>query len=177
MVALLTSVRNSPCFGGLRRTKTCHRQLFARPSVCFLVTFCTTQKVTTRPLSGKLRGFPNLESTHRSRSFAPQQLKPFIKEDSRFCKPRISTPKQQIRTNKIKSFFCLAAVSLPGRHTPCAFSPPLRGFSFRLRRSHVAAATSFSRQIAASPKGRPQGRTPSAKPPQAPSILRCRSPF
>ena len=32
MVALLTSVRNSPCFGGLRRTKTCHRQLFARPS-------------------------------------------------------------------------------------------------------------------------------------------------
>ena len=35
MVALLTSVRNSPCFGGLRRTKTCHRQLFARPSMLF----------------------------------------------------------------------------------------------------------------------------------------------
>ena len=63
MVALLTSVRNSPCFGGLRRTKTCHRQLFARPSTCFLVTFCTTQKVTIR---------------------SPSQ------GDSRFCKPRIS---------------------------------------------------------------------------------------
>ena len=35
MVALLTSVRNSPCFGGLRRTKTCHWQLFARPSMLF----------------------------------------------------------------------------------------------------------------------------------------------
>ena len=35
MVALLTSVRNSPCFGGLRRTKTCHWQLFARPSGFF----------------------------------------------------------------------------------------------------------------------------------------------
>ena len=35
MVALLTSVRNSPCFGGLRRTKTCHRQLFVRPSMLF----------------------------------------------------------------------------------------------------------------------------------------------
>ncbi len=46
-VALLTSVRNSPCFGGLRRTKTCHWQLFARPSV-FLGTFCTPQKVPIR---------------------------------------------------------------------------------------------------------------------------------
>ena len=36
MVALLTSVRNSPCFGGLRRTKTCHWQLFARPSRKFI---------------------------------------------------------------------------------------------------------------------------------------------
>ena len=36
MVALLTSVRNSPCFGGLRRTKTCHWQLFARPSRKFV---------------------------------------------------------------------------------------------------------------------------------------------
>ena len=88
MVALLTSVRNSPCFGGLRRTKTCHWQLFARPSrkfvpagtahsVCFLVTFCTTQKVTTRFPYGK----------------AP-----------RFCKPRISTPQPQLRTATIKTF-------------------------------------------------------------------------
>ncbi len=77
MVALLTSVRNSPCFGGLRRTKTCHWQLFARPSTCFLVTFCTTQKVTSR---------------------SPSQ------EASRFSKPRFSSPKQRFRTNKIKTF-------------------------------------------------------------------------
>ncbi len=44
MVALLTSVRNSPCFGGLRRTKTCHWQLFARPSVCFLCYFLHNAK-------------------------------------------------------------------------------------------------------------------------------------
>ena len=44
MVALLTSVRNSPCFGGLRRTKTCHWQLFARPSTCFLCYFLHAAK-------------------------------------------------------------------------------------------------------------------------------------
>ena len=87
--------------------------------MCFLVTFCTTQKVTTRiPLQGasrfckpqtstpqrqlrtatiktflrKLRGSANLDSAHRSDIFAPQQLKPF-KEASRFSKPRISTHK------------------------------------------------------------------------------------
>ena len=44
MVALLTSVRNSPCFGGLRRTKTCHRQLFARPSSIFFLLFVKYKK-------------------------------------------------------------------------------------------------------------------------------------
>ena len=47
-----------------------------RPA-CFLVTFCTTQKVTTRSLCREHRGFPNLESAHHNCSFAPQQLKPF----------------------------------------------------------------------------------------------------
>ena len=44
LVALLTSVRNSPCFGGLRRTKTCHRQLFARPSSNFFLLFVKYKK-------------------------------------------------------------------------------------------------------------------------------------
>ena len=63
MVALLTSVRNSPCFGGLRRTKTCHWQLIARPSTCFLVTICTTQKVTSRSLRREIRGLQNLDAS------------------------------------------------------------------------------------------------------------------
>ena len=76
MVALLTSVRNSPCFGGLRRTKTCHRQLFARPSTCFLVTFCTMQKVTIRSLCREHRGSANLESARRKGGFALTKLNP-----------------------------------------------------------------------------------------------------
>ena len=56
MVALLTSVRNSPCFGGLRRTKTCHRQLFARPSSSFS-TFCKVQKVEQKALKISYRKF------------------------------------------------------------------------------------------------------------------------
>ena len=104
MVALLTSVRNSPCFGGLRRTKTCHRQLFARPSTCFLVTFCTTQKVTIRSLCREHRGSVNLESAHPNNTFPLTKLKPFQKGDSRFSKPRISPPEQQLPTNIIKTF-------------------------------------------------------------------------
>ena len=69
---------------------------FARPSVCFLVTFCRAQKVTTR---------------------TPSQEVP------RFCKPRISTPKQQIRTNKIKSFRRLGVTFL----VAAATFLPLRG--------------------------------------------------
>ena len=72
--------------------------------VCFLVTFCTTQKVTTRSLSGKFRGLANLESAHRSDSLAPQRLKPFLRELPRFCKPRCSSPQWQLRTVTIKTF-------------------------------------------------------------------------
>ena len=43
-----------------------------------------------------------------------------LQEVSRFSKPRFTAHRQQLRTNKLKSFFRLAAVSLPGRHTPCA---------------------------------------------------------
>ena len=71
MVVLLTSVRNSPCFGGLRRTKTCHWQLFARPSTCFLCYFLHAAKSNNPfPFAGKFRGFANLESAHRKDGFA-----------------------------------------------------------------------------------------------------------
>ena len=76
-------------------------------------------------------------------------------EASRFFKPRISPPQPQLRTatiktfvrkfrgfanletahtnnnlaqNKLKSFFRLTAVFLPGRHTPCSFLRPRRLF-------------------------------------------------
>ena len=86
---------------------------FLHVRACFLVTFCTTQKVTTRSLSGKFRGLANLDAAHLNGSFAPQQLKPFPKGASRFCKPRISALKQQLRTSPIKSF------RRPWRHYPC----------------------------------------------------------
>ena len=69
-----------------------------KPLACFLVTFCTTQKVTIRSLCREYRGSANLESAHRSDISAPQQLKPFIKEDSRFSKPRSSTQTIHFRT-------------------------------------------------------------------------------
>ena len=52
-------------------------QRFANLWCAFCVTFCRAQKVTTRSLCREYRGLQNLESAHRSRSFAPQQLKPF----------------------------------------------------------------------------------------------------
>ena len=76
MVALLTSVRNSPCFGGLRRTKTCHWQLFARPSSCFLVLFAEAKSNIPFP----------------------------FRENSRFCKPRISAPQRRFRAGRFAAF-------------------------------------------------------------------------
>ena len=58
---------------------------------CFLVTFCTMQKVTTR---------------------SPSQEAP------RFCKPRISTHRQQIRANQIKSFQKLSALQKASLNPP-----------------------------------------------------------
>ena len=113
MVALLTSVRNSPCFGGLRRTKTCHWQLFARPSMLF--------------------GY-FLHDAKSDKPCSPSQ------GDSRFCKPRISPLKRQLHTNPIKSFCRFAAVSLPGRHTPCAFFAAPRPLFRRLCRLSVACS-------------------------------------
>ena len=103
MVALLTSVRNSPCFGGLRRTKTCHWQLFARPSV-FLRYFLHAAKSTNPFPRREFRGFANLESAHQNNNFPLTKLNPF--ETFRFAE----------------------SLSLPGRHTSCAFSALRRLF-------------------------------------------------
>ena len=76
MVALLTSVRNSPCFSGLRRTKTCHWQLFARPSMlfgCFLHDAKSDNPFPCR----EIRGFLNLESAHPNNNFPLTKLNPF----------------------------------------------------------------------------------------------------
>ena len=56
---------------------------------CTFGSFRTREKHEKRPFRRKFRGFSNLDSAHRSRSFAPQQLKPF-KGASRFFKPRFS---------------------------------------------------------------------------------------
>ena len=48
-----------------------------KPLACFLVLFARRKKHEKRSFRRKLRGFANLESAHRSRSFALQQLKPF----------------------------------------------------------------------------------------------------
>ena len=76
MVALLTSVRNSPCFGGLRRTKTCHRQLFARPSMLFGYFLHDAKSNNPFPFR-EVRGFANLNSAHPNNNFPLTKLNPF----------------------------------------------------------------------------------------------------
>ena len=51
-------------------------QVAGRSPVCFLVTFCTTQKVTSRSLRRELRGFANLDSAHPNYKIARTKLKP-----------------------------------------------------------------------------------------------------
>ena len=88
-------------------------QVAGRSPVCFLVTFCTMQKVTTRSLCREHRGFANLNSARRSRSFVPQQLKPFS-GSFEVLQTSIQRKKQPLRTNPIKSFRRLR------RHFPAA---------------------------------------------------------
>ena len=131
MVALLTSVRNSPCFGGLPRTKTCHRQLFARPSTCFLVTFCTMQKVTIRLLRREIRGSANLESAHPNKNFPLTKLKPSQRENQGFSNLNSARRNGGFALTKLNPFAAF------WRHCFCCCrnkSLPLRGFFRRLRR-------------------------------------------
>ena len=138
MVALLTSVRNSPCFGGLRRTKTCHRQLFARPSV-FLRYFLHAAKSTNPFPFREVRGFPNLDSAHPNNNFPLTKLNPLPLRGSvpagtarSACffrrpwwhfsaAPPLFSYFLYSTKSRAKKLFRLTAVSLPGRHTPCAF--------------------------------------------------------
>ena len=55
-------------------------EVAGRSPVCFLVTFCTTQKVTIRSLCREFWGFPNLESAHPNNNFPLTKLKPFPRE-------------------------------------------------------------------------------------------------
>ena len=75
--------------------------------------FRTSEKNKSVHPRRELRGSTNLDSAHPNNNFAQTKLKPFLKGDSRFCKPRISPLKRQLRTNPIKSFAA-----------PRAFSPP-----------------------------------------------------
>ena len=123
--------------------------------MCFLVTFCTTQKVTIRSLCREHRGSVNLESAHPNNTFPLTKLKPFQKGDSRFCKPRISAQNYNFAQAQLNPlplrgffrrlcrlfcclrqpvaalggyFFRLTAMFLPGRHTPCACFAALGGY-------------------------------------------------
>ena len=58
--------------------------------VLFMVLFARRKKYQSVSLTGKLRGFANLDSAHPNKNFPLTKLKPFSKKDSRFCKPRIS---------------------------------------------------------------------------------------
>ena len=160
MVALLTSVRNSPCFGGLRRTKTCHRQLFARPSV-FLRYFLHAAKSTNPFPCRELSRFCEPRISTQNYKFALTKLNPFAalrRPFPTFCKvQKVGQKTLELSFRKVcpirystlrvlcaalrrhlsaamppffvaaATFFRLAAVSLPGRHTPCAKAQ--RGFA------------------------------------------------
>ena len=92
--------------------------------VCFLVTFCTTQKVTTR---------------------SPSQ------EVSRFCKPQISAPQWQLRAATIKTFLrkLRGSANLESAHQNSKFAQtklnpfPLRGCFFRFALLSPPAAAVF----------------------------------
>ena len=136
MVALLTSGRNSPCFGGLRRTKTCHRQLFARPSVLFGYFLHDAKSDNPFPCR-EHRGFANLESAHQNNDFAQTQLNPFAALGG------IIFALRAIISGFAASFPPYGSVPAGTAHFVCFFAA-IGGFSFRLRRCHVAAATFFA---------------------------------
>ena len=90
----------------------------------FYVTFCTTQKVTTRSLCREHRGFANLESAYPNNNSALTKLKPFPKEIRGFPNLESAHQNNNFPRTKLKPFetFRFAeSLSLPGRHTPCAF--------------------------------------------------------
>ena len=70
----------------------------ASPRVLFGYFLHNAKSDNPYSLRRELRGSANLEPAHRSRSFTPQQLKPF-KGASRFCEPRFGSPRQRLHKN------------------------------------------------------------------------------
>ena len=83
-----------------------------KPLACFLVLFARRKKNVKTSFCRKLRGSANLESAHRSRSFAPQQLKPFSGSFE-----VLQTSKQRTQTTNL----CIPIKSFrrPQRHPFC----------------------------------------------------------
>ena len=77
-------------------------QVAGRSPACFLVTFCTTQKVTIRSLYREHRGSANLDSARRNGGFPLTKLNPF-------------------------GTFLSESLPHSGQHTSCAFFAALGG--------------------------------------------------
>ena len=106
----------------------------SQPSACFCGTFCTPQKVPTRtPLPGVSRFFKPRISPHKQQ-LPTNKIKTFPKGASRFFEPQISTPKIHFCTSPIKSF-CRSA----------AFPPPLAALFFVADATNLCASRYYRR--------------------------------
>ena len=136
-----------------RRFESSPESRGSQTSGVLLVLFVQAKRIKSFPF-GKVRGSANLDSARRNGGFALTKLKPSQRGDSRFCKPRFSPPKQQLPTNKIKSFCRFAAFASPSAALSVAVATNLCASRYyrRLRRLFVLpaatdrrlAATSFS---------------------------------
>ena len=100
------------------------------------------------PLRESFEVFQTSNQLTQNNNFARTKLKPFSKKESRFCKPRFSSPQWRLRTNKIKTFpkedsrFCKPRFST---HRQQLCTSPIKSFR-RLRRTFPGRfATLYSR--------------------------------
>ena len=106
----------------------------SQPSACFCGTFCTPQKVPTRtPLQGDSR-FSRPRISPPKQQLPTNKIKTFPKGASRFFEPQISTPKIHFCTSPIKSF-CRSA----------AFPPPLAALFFVADATNLCASRYYRR--------------------------------
>ena len=119
----------------------------SQPSACFLVTFCTTQKVTSRFPYGKVSRFCEPRFSSPQWRLRTNKIKTFPKGESRFSKPRFSPPKQQLSTNKIKSF-CRSA----------AFAPPCGGLFLLFVKHNFCKAQKVGKKLCNFPVSLKHGR-------------------
>ena len=107
--------------------------------MCFLVTFCTTQKVTIRtPLRREFRGFANLESAHQNSKFVQTKLNPFAASPlfPTFCKV------QKVGQKTLKLSF-RKVLPLSGQHALRALRRPRRHFPMLLPQQIFALRAVF----------------------------------